>query len=383
MITNIYEHRRYRLLIIIPVLLLLISLYFIPKIQLDSSLRGGISVQLQTTSNISISQLTQAVDSKIPGAESSVSRSPGGLSITIVANASLANAENRLLDIYGEYGNYSAYTFNVTRYQDLLKTQPGNSTVEALLSNARTQQQRSISALNQSLSSELRSLSPLIGGVTGYNSTGADPMLALAKNAYTNASSTYETMVISKLKGIMPFTSFSYDSVTPTLGSFFLSQMFNVILWAFILMGVSVFVVFRNPIPSFTVVFGAANDIIVALGAMGLFGIPLGVASIGGILMLLGYSMDTDILSAIRILKRTEGTSTERAFSSLKTGMTMTVCAIITFSILFIISYLTFIPTYFEISGVVLVGLIGDIITTWFGNTALVLWYKQRKEAKA
>ncbi len=131
-----------------------------------------------------------------------------------------------------------------------------------------------------------------------------------------------------------------------------------------------------------SVVFGAGNDILVALGAMGLFGIPLGVASIGGLLMLIGYSIDTDMLSAIRIIKRTEGTPSERAFSTMKTGVTMTTAAIISFAILLIVSYYTFIPTYFEIASVVLFGLIADLFTTWFGNTTMVLWYKQRKEAK-
>lgn len=378
---NIYESRHYRLMIIVPVALLLVSFYFIPKIQLDSSLRGGISVQLQTNSTIQVRQLTQAVDSQIPGAQASVSRSPGGLSITIATNASLSGAENRLLAVYNEYGNYSASFVNTTLLQDRLALQPDNATLQSLLSNAKMQMRRSLSLLNASLSGELGELVPFIG-TAGYNSTDAGSMLALAKSAYSEASSVYETRVIAILKGIIPFQSYSYNSVTATLGSFFLQEMQSIIIWAFVLMAISVFVVFRNPVPSVTVVFGAANDILVALGAMGALGIPLGVASIGGILMLLGYSMDTDILAAIRILKRTEGTSAERAFSSLKTGMTMTISAILSFLVLFIVSYLTFIPTYFEISGVVLIGLVTDLITTWLGNTPLVLWFKQRKEVK-
>ena len=64
----------------------------------------------------------------------------------------------------------------------------------------------------------------------------------------------------------------------------------------------------------------------------------------------------------------------------MKTGLTMTSTAIIVFSALFVISYIAFIPTYFEIAGVVLAGLIGDIFTTWFGNTVFVLWYKKKRD---
>jgi preprotein translocase subunit SecF len=112
---------------------------------------------------------------------------------------------------------------------------------------------------------------------------------------------------------------------------------------------------------------------------MALLGIPLGVASVGGLLMLIGYSMDTDILAAIRILKRTENTPQERAYESMKTGMTLTCAAIITFAILLVISYLVYIPTYFEISSIVLIGLLADLVTTWLSNTPLLLWYRERR----
>ncbi|MGD0728875.1 MAG: protein translocase subunit SecF, partial [Candidatus Micrarchaeaceae archaeon] len=112
----------------------------------------------------------------------------------------------------------------------------------------------------------------------------------------------------------------------------------------------------------------------------GIFGIPLGVASVGGLLMLIGFAFDTDILAAVRILKRSDGTPEQRALSSFKTGTTMTITALISFSVLFAVSYFAFIPTYLEISGVVIVGLVGDIITTWLCDVPIVLWYKKRKE---
>jgi preprotein translocase subunit SecF len=180
----------------------------------------------------------------------------------------------------------------------------------------------------------------------------------------------------------MPFVTYSYNEVTPTLGSFFLGKIKNIIIVSFVLVAFAVFFLFRTPVPSFAIVFGATNDILIALGAMGLFGIPLGLASVGGLLMLLGYSIDTDMLSAIRVLKRTDSTPEGRAFSSMKTGMTMTLTAIISFSILLVVSYVAFIPTYYEISAVVLVGLIADLATTWLANLPIILWYKKRKEVR-
>ncbi len=386
---NLYNYKHYRYYILIPLALLLISLYFIPKIQLDSSLKGGVSIQLITNSTIDPRTLTTLVDSKIQNAQASVSTSPGGLSITMAANTSLAVAETNLLAFYSAYGNYTAYTLNITSYRGELIAQSSNATnvseINGLLSSAIVQQQKAVIAAHSDLNAELLDLHPFVGNSYNANTTNSNASIAswtnLASNSYSNASLIYQQSVIAKLKTILPFSSYSYNDVTPTLGAYFLQQMILIIIAAFVLVAIAVFAVFRTPIPAFAVVFGAANDIIVALGAMAVFGIPLGIASVGGLLMLLGYSIDTDMLSGVRILKRHGGTAAERAFSSFKTGTTMTITAIISFSILFIVAYFAFIPTYLEISGVVLVGLVADLLTTWLTNVPIVLWYKQRKEA--
>lgn len=376
---NFYESKHYKLFILIPIAMMLIAIYFIPHIQLDSSLKGGISVQLETNSTLDPRALTALVDAKIPGAQSSVSKSPGGLSITIAENTSIASAQTDLLNFYSAYGNYTSATDNITIAQSELSTQPTNATLRGIINTSTVVQQKSIPEFQSALSSELSNLKPFVGAVN-YNSSNYASLPNVAKNSYSNVSIIYQNQVISDLKGILPFSSYSYNEVTPTLGAFFLSQMETIIIAAFILVAIVVFIIFRTPVPAFAVVFGAANDLIVALGGMGLFGIPLGVASVGGLLMLIGFSMDTDILSAIRVIKRTEGTAEQRAFDSFKTGTTMTITALISFSVLFAVSYYAFIPTYLEISGVVLVGLVGDIITTWLANMPLVLWYKKSKE---
>ncbi len=379
-IGNIYYHKHFRLLLIIPVMLLLVSLYFIPKITLDSSLRGGITITLQTNSSMDTRTLVTAIDSKIPGSQASVSKAPGGLSITIAGNASISSADTYLLKAYSDYGNYTTATVFITNIQEQLKGDPSNSTLVSMLNAYQANQTRDSNAFNSDIASEFASLQAVSPGAT-YNNTDMQSMLDSAKAAMNTANSNYETYVISKLKSIVNFDVYSYQPVTATLSSFFLSEMFDIIIIAFVLVAIVVFFIFRTLVPSLAVVFGAANDILVALGGMGAFGIPLGIASIGGLLMLIGYSIDTDILTAIRILKRSEETAEQRALSSMKTGLTMTSTAIIVFAILFIVSYVSFIPTYYEISGVVLVGLIGDVLTTWFGNAVLILWHKKRKEA--
>lgn len=381
-IPNIYEFKRYKLFILIPIILLLVSLYFIPKIQLDQSLRGGIDIQLQTNSIVNVPALTAEIDSALPGSQASLSKSPGGISITLSANTTLYTASLYSAAVYNAYVNYTNAEYQSAAYQAQLRSQPNNQSVITAIKTAQTNQTKYITSMQTNLAKELSLLSIFLKSVPAYNSTDPQGMASLSQSAYSNASSNYKSKVISVISGLISFTSYSYNDVTPTLGAFFLSQMEGIIIVAFILVAISVFIVFRSPVPALAVVFSSANDILVALGAMGAFGIPLGVASIGGILMLIGYSIDTALLSSIRILKRTEATPTIRAYTTMKTGITMTSAAIITFAILLVVSYTAFIPTYLEISGVVLAGLIADIFTTWFGNTPMVLAYKKKRELR-
>ncbi len=381
-IPNIYEFKRYKLLILIPIILLLVSLYFIPKIQLDQSLRGGIDIQLQTNSSISAQSLATGINSALPGAQASISKSPGGISITLSANTTLYDASLYAAAVYSAYTNYTNAAYLSAAYSAQLQSQPTNQSIITAIKGAQVNQTKYITVMQGNLAKELSLLSVFLESVPTYNSTNPQEMAALSQSAYANASSEYQSKVISVISGLIKFTSYSYNDVTPTLGAFFLSQMEEIIIVAFILVAISVFIVFRSPVPAIAVVFSSANDILVALGAMGAFGIPLGVASIGGILMLIGYSIDTALLSSIRILKRTEATPTIRAYTTMKTGITMTSAAIITFAILLVVSYIAFIPTYLEISGVVLAGLIADIFTTWFGNTPMVLAYKKKRELR-
>ena len=361
-IPNIYVNRNLKVFVVIPVVLMLISIFLARNITLDSSLSGGVALILQTNSTMSASHIASMVVQQLHVPSPSVQTSSGEVQITIAANKSLSDAEGYLIAAYAYNANYTNYVLNATGYQIALKNNPSNQTLVALSAAAQKGENSSLVGIKNNLNSELDSLYPFIGNVS-RNYTSAQVMIMQAQDTYSNASASYKNRIVSTISRIIPFSSYSFQQVTVLQSSFFLQQLQTIIIVAFILISIVVFIIFRSIVPSFAVVFGAANDIIVALGAMALFGIPLGIASIGGLLMLLGYSIDTDVLTAIRIIKRHEGTPEERAYSSMKTGMTMTVTAIVSFAVLFAISLIAYVPTYYEISGVVLFGLIGDLNT--------------------
>ena len=171
-----------------------------------------------------------------------------------------------------------------------------------------------------------------------------------------------------------------FRSVGPVLSAEALNQIFWAILFAFIFMAVTVFVVFRNFVPSIAVILAALSDIIIAAGGMSLFGIPLSLASVGALLLLIGYSVDTDILLTTRVLRRKEGTVTERAVDAMKTGLTMAVTSISAMATLYIVVVLL-IPSaevLANIAAVLIIGLVADVLVTWLMNLGILRWYLER-----
>jgi preprotein translocase subunit SecF len=169
---------------------------------------------------------------------------------------------------------------------------------------------------------------------------------------------------------------------TATMSTNFLERAFTILFYSILLTSVVVFLIFRDFIPSVAVLVGAGADIIFALGAMSVFNISLTLASFSALLMLIGFSLDTDILLTIRVLKRKEHSVAERAFDSMKTGMTMSFSTMVAFFALFALALITHESIYSEISIVVIAGLFGDLIATWAFNAVMIISYIQDLERK-
>ena len=92
--------------------------------------------------------------------------------------------------------------------------------------------------------------------------------------------------------------------------------------------------------------------------------------------MLIGYSVDTDILLSTRVLKSSEGTVFERVISSVKTGVMMTLTALVAIIVGLIFSQSEVLTEMFL---VLLIGLIADLFMTWIQNVGILRWYVEKK----
>lgn len=167
----------------------------------------------------------------------------------------------------------------------------------------------------------------------------------------------------------------------PSLSQSFYKQLIVALIISFILMSMVIFILFKSFIPSIAVIFAAFSDIVIPLALIDFLGIKLSAAGIAAFLMLVGYSVDTDILLTSRALKRKTGTLNQRIYGAFKTGILMTGTALIAIlPAFFIVSGLP--DSFRQIFFILALGLFTDIISTWMTNAGIIKWYCDRKGIK-
>lgn len=170
--------------------------------------------------------------------------------------------------------------------------------------------------------------------------------------------------------------NFSVEITGASLGKAFSSQIIIAMIFAFIFMAIVIFITFRVFVPSVAVIFAAIFDMIIAMAGMNILGIKLSISTAAALLLLIGYSVDTDILLTTKILKRkTSGGLNDRIFESIKTGTTMTFTAIAALLVGYFLTNAYVMKAMFT---VILIGLFADLFSTWLVNVYLLKSYAEK-----
>lgn len=160
----------------------------------------------------------------------------------------------------------------------------------------------------------------------------------------------------------------------PTLSNEFYRQLMIALAFSFILIMIVVFVMFRTFVPSIAVIFAIFADVVMPLALIDFLGIKLSAAGIAAFLMLIGYSVDTDILLTTRVLKKREGSVNERIYGAFKTGIFMNITGLLAVLPAFFI--VTGLPDSFrQIFLILALGLVADVLNTWLTNASILKWY--------
>lgn len=162
------------------------------------------------------------------------------------------------------------------------------------------------------------------------------------------------------------------------LGNFLLTInpiISGLIFAAFLITLIRIYI--KKSVPAFAVILCAFTSITMTLATINLLGMQMSTAGIIAFLMLIGYSVDTDILLTTRLLKRKESVN-KSLLGAFKTGTTMTITSIIAITTALIAIY-SFESVLNQIFTILLIGLGFDLFNTWITNASIIKWYVQSK----
>jgi preprotein translocase subunit SecF len=159
------------------------------------------------------------------------------------------------------------------------------------------------------------------------------------------------------------------------LGHYFLAGFPIWMLIILILLGAGlIYTYIKVSIPSFAVMLSAFADIVMTLAFVNLLGMKVSTAGLVAFLMLIGYSVDTDILLTTRIIKDKKHSVNRELFGAFKTGTMMTLTSMVAIATALIVVF-SFGTVLNQIFSILLIGLCFDLINTWLTNATMLKWF--------
>jgi preprotein translocase subunit SecF len=198
-----------------------------------------------------------------------------------------------------------------------------------------------------------------------------------------------EKSLIEKVNTEYEYATPEIKQADPVYAKALQGQAIKAIVVSFCLMAIVVFLIFRTFVPSVAVVVSAFSDIVIAAAFIVIMGIELSFGTVAALLMLIGYSVDSDILLTTRLLKR-RGNLDDKVTSAMTTGLTMTGTTLAALLMMYFVSTYSYllIPSFpqisiiSDISAVLIFGLAADLMNTWMLNTGILKWHLSKPRGR-
>ena len=212
------------------------------------------------------------------------------------------------------------------------------------------------------------------------------PLIDVAEGVNNGKFLKFSSMDDAKFRSLTSLITQKYpdakiDQIGESFGKTLQYQAVLALIFSFIGMAIVIFLAFRTFVPAAAVVLSAFADMVMTAAAMNIIGIPLSLGTVAALLMLIGYSVDSDILLTNRVLKR-QGKLNEKLSGAFTTGIIMTSTTLAATVALFIVSWFGSVQILMEISAVLLIGLVFDIMNTWLTNAGILKWYVMKGGSK-
>jgi preprotein translocase subunit SecF len=183
--------------------------------------------------------------------------------------------------------------------------------------------------------------------------------------------------VISSIKNLgVDVISFSVESIGSSLGELFFSQLVYVLTVGFVLMSIVIFIIYRNPVSSFAIVFASLSNILATLAFTSLIGIKISFAGLAGLLMLIAYTVDTNIVLTSKVIRSDPEEFPKKYKRAFITGITLIITITITMIVVYFLSTSKLLT---NIASVLVIGFITDLPFTWIFNANVLEWWIRRK----
>jgi len=161
-----------------------------------------------------------------------------------------------------------------------------------------------------------------------------------------------------------------------TFGKTLQSQALMALFFSFIGMSIVISLVFRNIVPAFAVIIASLADIVMTAAVMNIVGIQLSLGTMAALLMLIAFSVDSDVLLTTRILRR-QGKFDEKIQGAFRTGWAMATTTLGAIFAMWVVSTWAQITIISEMSAVLLIGLLFDLMNTWLTNAGILKWHSE------
>jgi preprotein translocase subunit SecF len=335
-IKDIYFNK-YKKLLIIPFTLLIISILLIGLqiattgdfVKKDVSLKGGITITIPSEGKIDIVSLGSYLGEQFPNSDLSVrSLKSAGQQIGIIIDGPDTIVVDDIINsLEPKLGKLEKIDYSVAEMESSLGASFFRETLKAIF------------------------VSFLLMGIVVFWYFGTDLKIKILSTILT---------------------------ITVYILMFFGVQSFTKNIAAYIIGVVLIGLYIKSSVPSFMVILNVFSDVIVTLAIINLIGVRLSTAGIAAFLMIIGYSVDTNILLSTKLLKKKEGSIIERLSDAIQTGLTMTLTTAAAIIIALIFTQSEVIK---QIMIILLIGLIVDMMYTWLQNAGILRLYLEKGDS--
>lgn len=197
----------------------------------------------------------------------------------------------------------------------------------------------------------------------------------------TGGDQTPEDMIRTILSeiGVDSASQINIESMGSIITRLYKSQARNAAIAAIVIMAIVLFISLRDLTTVGNILIVIGLDFLGILGGMVVLDIPLSLASMAGVLLIFGYAVNTNILLSTNILKKKGDSPRIRAGKAMSTGIKMSSTSA---TAILALNLLTSAPELYQLSAVLIIGILVDMINTWFLNSGLILMHQKNKVEK-